>query len=188
MRLHRLPGLLALLTLALPATAEVYKYYDKDGNLVLSDVVPGDRAEKVEKITPRPVMTVPALNPDRLPRQSRLAERPAVTEARDYEIVIQSPGAEADYRTMEEAIPIAFSITPSLKEGHRLETLLDGEPVAGESIAPEPLGRGTHTLEIRVADAEGKVLKQSSVVFHIQQPTALGPLRKPKPTPKNDKK
>jgi hypothetical protein len=189
MRLHRLPGLLVLLALALPAAADVYKYYDKDGNLVLSDAVPNDRAEKAEKLTPNPIMTVPALKTGKPAYGSATAtERAAAPVRGNYEIVIQSPGADEHYRTVDEAIPIAFSVSPALQDGHSLATLLNGKPAADVyAIAPEPLGRGSHTLEVRVADAEGKVLKSSSVTFHIQQPSVLGPLRKPKPQTGNRK-
>lgn len=185
----RLPGLLVLLALALPAGADVYKYYDSDGNLVLSDSVPGERAEKVEKLKPNPVMTVPALAPSRTYRPAASAVPKPVRQAGDYEIVIQSPGAESFHRRAGEGIPVAFSVTPSLQDGHRLKLLLDGSSSENlEEIVPESLGRGSHTLEVRVEDADGTVLKAGSVTFHIQQASALSPLRQTSPKPGDKKK
>lgn len=175
-------GLLVALVLAAPAGAEVYRYVDKNGNLVLSDTVPGERAERVERVTPRPVMTVPALAP-RGARKPPAPEKKASPAMGDYVVVIQSPGADATYQRAGEPIPIAFSIDPALQPGHRVDTLLDGAKLeSAQAISPEQLDRGSHILEIRLSNAEGKTLKSSTVTFHIHQPSAQSPLHKKKPS------
>lgn len=185
MPLRRLPLCLALLLPAAPALAEVYKYYDAEGNLVLSDTVPKGDASRVEKLTPQPVMTVPALAPDgRLPPRPApaSARRPAVAAAAtDYVILVQSPAANATFPRGSEPVPVAVSVSPGLATGHRLETLLDG--AAGEltRLVPEELERGAHVLVVRVVDAGGQVLKEVEVPFHIQQRSVLTAPNAPRP-------
>lgn len=183
MPLRRLPLCLALLLPAAPALAEVYKYYDAEGNLVLSDTVPKDDASRVEKLTPQPVMTVPALAPD-----GRLPPRPAPASARrasaavtDYVILVQSPAANATFPRGSEPVPVAFSVSPGLATGHRLETLLDGAVGELTRLVPEQLERGAHVLVVRVVDGGGQVLKAVEVPFHIQQRSVLTAPNAPRP-------
>lgn len=180
----RSPVLLLLaLALALPggARAEIYKYYDADGNLVLSDAVPKDNADKVEKLQPRPVMTVPAVTGK---GRAPAAAKPRAPLPGDYTIVIQSPADGQTYPRGSEAVPVAVSVNPGLAPGHRLATRLDDQPAADVvSISPDQLDRGSHSLSVQVLDAAGKVLKSAEVTFHVQQPSQLAPNARPKPKP-----
>lgn len=188
MTLRRLPLLLALLLSPAVAPADVYKYYDAEGNLVLSDTVPEDDASRVEKITPQPVMTVPAVVPDgRRPRPPATPARPVAAAVADYVILVQSPAANATFPRGSEPVPVAVSVSPGLAPGHRLETLLDGAAGEFASLVPDDLDRGTHVLVARVVDAEGKVLKAVEVTFHIQQRSVLTAPNAPKPKPKGGK-
>ena len=96
---HSLWLALALLVPGTPALAEIYKYYDADGNLVLTDTVPKQHAEKVKKVEPRPIMTIPALPHDKRP-SSGSAARPA------------SEGTPSP-RDLSESTPSSTSSTPS---------------------------------------------------------------------------
>lgn len=184
MPLHpRALGLLALLLLASSARADIYKYYDKDGNLVLSDSVPKERTEQVEKLKLNPVMTVPALQTGKARRPVPASATTAQAVAGAYEIIIQSPAADATFQRAGGPIPVAFSVSPALREGHRVEAFLDGAPAAGVSeLSVAELARGSHTLEVRVVDAEGRPVKTSTATFHIQQNSVLNPQRaRPRP-------
>lgn len=184
---HRWFPLFLLLPLATSAQAEIYKYYDQDGNLVLSDAVPEEQAEKAEKLQPREVMTVPAVKPER-PRALRTAAKPAPRADSAYAIVIQSPTADATYRREDGDVPVAVSLNPSLQEGHRFELLLDGKSAPDlASVSAAELDRGSHELEARVVDANGKVLHRAKVTFHVHQHTVLGPLAKSEKTSPKDK-
>lgn len=182
--------LLLALALLLPggARAEIYKYYDADGNLVLSDTVPKDRAEKVEKLKPRPIMTVPAVVPDRRAHPAPAADKdkPRLPEAGAYAIVVQSPVDGQTYPRGGDPVPVAISVSPGLAAGHRLDVRLDGQSAADLArIEPDRLDRGSHTLLVRVMDGAGKVLRASEVTFHIQQPSLQSPAAKSKPKPKH---
>lgn len=168
--------LLALLLPAAPASAGIYKYYDSDGNLVLSDSVPKEGTEKVEKLQTKTVMTIPALAPGK-DRPARVTVTPvAKAVAGQYAIVIQNPVAGETYLRTSEAVPVAVSIDPGLATGHRLEMRLDGKG-SGEltRIVPDQLDRGSHTLSVQVVDAAGKVLKAAEVTFNVQQHSMLAP-------------
>lgn len=182
--------LLLALALLLPGTAvqaEIYKYYDADGNLVLSDTVPKQNPEKAERVRPRPVMTVPAVPVDRRSRATPETARPAARPLPgEYAIVIQSPAAEQTYQRTPEPVPVAVSVSPGLAAGHRLEMALDGAAPVAEltQLVPDAMDRGSHTLQVRVVDAAGKELKAAAVTFHIQQRSLMSPnATKPKPKP-----
>lgn len=183
MSLHRFLLLLgALLVLCAPVQAQIYKYIDSNGNLVLTDTPPKDKDSKVETIETRPLMTVPAFPGGKKPP----VEAPAKKTANPgYVIVIQNPEPGATYqRYSGETIPVAVSVSPSILSGHRLVYLLDGKEQDGAigSLQSEDLDRGTHRLEVKVTGVSDEVLSSATVEFNIQQTSAQGPTA-PKPKP-----
>lgn len=172
-------AVLALLLAGAPAQAEIYKYYDADGNLVLSDTVPKDKAETVEKLQPRPIMTVPAVAPGRRARPAAAPDKVRAPVPGEYTIVVQSPADGETYPRGSDPVPVGVSVSPGLAAGLRLEMRLDGQPAADLArIEPDKLDRGSHSLLVQVLDAGGKVLKASEVTFHIQQPSTQSPAAK----------
>jgi hypothetical protein len=175
--------LLLLAVVIAPVHAEIYKYYDSNGNLVLSDTPPKDLPKPAERVDVRPIMTVPAL-PSTAPKPS--ASQPASTkEAKRYTVVIQSPAADATFqRNGGETVPIAYSVEPALADGYHAVVTLDGANVeGGDAISAENLERGAHTLMVQVQDESGKVVASASSSFYIQQRSnLLGPTA-PKPKP-----
>lgn len=166
--------LLLVLGAAMVATANAgvfYKYYDKNGNMVITDT-PREGAEKVET---KPVMTIP------FPKGHTASEgeqKKDVKTVTGYTIVIQSPAAESTFQHGGDPIPVAVSVSPALQPGHKLEMLLDGKSIGdatATSIQPNTLDRGAHQLQVRVVDDKGRVVKETSAAFFIQQPSALMP-------------
>lgn len=168
--------LLALLLPAVPASADIYKYYDSDGNMVLSDSVPKEDTEKVEKLQTKSVMTIPAFVTGKERRAAPQATAVAKAVPGQYAIVIQNPVAGETYLRTSEPVPVAVSVAPGLAAGHHLEMRLDGKG-SGEltRIVPDQLDRGSHTLSVQVVDTAGKVLKSAEVIFHVQQRSMLAP-------------
>jgi Domain of unknown function (DUF4124) len=78
-----------------------------------------------------------------------------------------------------------LQLTPGLQLGHRMEVLFDGQayaawPAGGLSHTFLDLYRGTHTLSVRVVDANGQSLCAGPVVsFHVRLPSLLSPARQP---------
>lgn len=173
------------MVLVAPVQAEVYKYYDSNGNLVLTDIPPKESVKGAERIQTRPVMTIPALSPQ------APASQPAddvAAKVTGYTIVIQNPADQSTYRKSEEEdIPVAFSVDPSLADGDQLEVSLDGGAIGnGSSLGVADLDRGEHVLKVVVKDAKGKVLASATSTFFVQHYSSLGPTApKPKPKPKS---
>ncbi|MDP2226989.1 MAG: DUF4124 domain-containing protein [Moraxellaceae bacterium] len=172
-------AMLVLCLPALPAQAQIYKYVDASGNLVLTDT-PREGAVPVQT---SPIMTMPFPKGSSPPSSSAGDPTPARQQALAYTVLLSSPPADTSYRRGEDAVPVAVTVSPSLADGHRLEVLLDGKVISnggGTSIAlDENIDRGTHTLVARVVDSAGKVLASSAAVsFTVQQSSLLSP--KPK--------
>lgn len=180
----RLILLTVVVTLTPSVQAEVYKYYDSNGNLVLTDAPPKDTPKPAERVDVRPIMTVPAFSPTTGVPASTPA--PAATvPVGSYKIVIQSPTNDATFqRNAGEEVPVAYSVDPAPAGNHKLSVLLDGSALENASAIPTAqLDRGTHTLMVQVADEKNNVLASASASFHIQQRTnLLGPTA-PKPKP-----
>lgn len=158
--------------LALAATAQAgvfYKYFDKDGNMVITDT-PYPGAEKIET---KPVMTMP------FPKgqgDAPAADKPKKAAAEGYMIVIQSPADQSTYQRHGDPIAVAVSVSPSLHGGDSLKMLIDGKEISDStksSIEPDGLERGAHQFTARVVDADGAVLKESSATFYIHQQSTL---------------
>lgn len=167
---------LALLVPGAQAHAEIYKYYDADGNLVLTDTVPKQHAEKAEKVAPKPIMTIPAL-PAGKRAHGDVVRKPAVARPGEYAIVIQSPAAEGAYSRTGDPVPVAVSVAPGLAQGHRMEMRIDDQPFSTSlaQINPAGLEPGRHSFLVRVVDAAGKELKQVAVAFTVQSGTLPAP-------------
>lgn len=176
---------LAVLLAGAPARAEIYKYFDAEGNLVLSDTVPEKNPEQAEKLKPRPIMTIPAMAPDRKRTPVPAATKAKAAAAAEYVIVIQSPVHDETYPRGSGPVAVGVSVSPGLAAGHRLEFVLDGQPAADLArIEPDQMDRGSHVLAVRVVDAAGAALKSAEVTFHVQQRSVLSrPAGKPKPSP-----
>lgn len=145
-----------LLLLLAPALADtIYRSVDEHGRPVFSDR-PGPGSEPLQ-VGPlnveRPVQPLPRVE----------AESPAEEQFTRYRsLEITAP---------RDAVPnglvptdVEVRIDPALREGHRLELLLDG---AFHAAAEEPaftieqMSRGPHTLQVRVVDAAGRKLQSS---------------------------
>jgi hypothetical protein len=146
------------------ATADIYKYIDAAGNLVLTDSLPKDSAlaGKAEKIETRPLMTVPAY------KSGNSGPEKKKDDTHGYIVIIQSPANEAVFTRGGDAIPVAYSVDPSLKNGDQLKVLVDGAITDAASLNSDKLGKGSHTLNGKVIDASGKTVAGASVGFQIQ--------------------
>lgn len=156
------------------AQAEIYKTYDKNGNVIFSDV-PSDSAEKVEE---KQIMTVPAL-PAALkkPLTTNSTNKDSIIP-KGYKIVISGLDAQATIQKQSPAFNIGLSFDPPLHTTHTLEVLLDSRNLGKNNFAPKidpsQLDRGQHRLEVKVLDQKQKIIQTESVDFFIQQASAAG--------------
>jgi len=150
-----------LLASGIANAAQTYRWVDAQGVVHYSDT-PQPGAEKV---------TLPTAPPP--------AARPADT-AGYQSCAITEPAAEASLYA-PDSVHVVVSLEPSLRDGDRLQVLMDGQPLASKSHAstsleaPQP-DRGAHALSAVVRDASGKmVCSSSAVTFYVQRPSLLSP-------------
>jgi len=153
-----------LLLLALPVSAQIYKYTDANGATAYSNQPPdGVSAQAVD---------LPPLNS--VERQPPGAAAPAAEAARDepprsaYEVLELSglPTTEA-LRANNGTFTVNVLINPHLQGPHRLRLLLDDQPYGQPGNVPSlqlvNIDRGEHRLAVQVIEG-GKIVQQSPVV------------------------
>lgn len=177
-----------LLALALPASAQIYKYTDANGNTVFTSQPPdGMASESVE---------LPTLNTVEMQAPTQIDEpAPTTTQAEaPYAVLSLSdiPDDEA-MRANNGSFSVAVDIQPRLRPGHRLRLLLDGQPYGQASSVPSlqlsNLDRGEHSLAVAVVSGERIVQQSASRTFTVQRSSLNSPTRRPappapQPTPK----
>lgn len=173
-----------LLALAAPANAGIYSYIDADGNRVFTDRPTGQAAEQIEL---KPSNAMPALPPAAPPTA---APGPAATAAIRYQLQIVSPAEDETIRSNAGDLLVSASGDPAPLAGHGYQLLLDGEPLS--TAGPQThfelhnVNRGTHRLQLRVIDANGRELARSPArTFHLIR-TSLAQRRMVNPCRKND--
>ena len=172
--MRRFP-LIVLLAMPLLASAQIYRYTDANGNVVLTDKPPQDaQAEQVDVRTPNAVKVEPSTLPP--------AAKPEVAKAPNYKVMnITSPdGAEA-IRANTGDFQVVVRTVPALAAGHVLQALVDGSAVGEPGVSPLSLTnieRGTHQLQVVVLAGEKEIQRSNSVTITVQR-VALGT---PKPT------
>lgn len=155
------------LTLSVSASADLYKWVDREGNTVFSDR-PHPGAERIKKTE---VQTYPA------PKLPPLAspQAPAAVQFSGYQTIqIASPAHDEAIRENAGNVTISASLSPALQTvlGHKLVFLLDGGKVSDggtdTQITLPNVERGTHTARVAVVDAGGKEIASSAPsTFHL---------------------
>ena len=152
-------SLVALLCLALSSQAQVFKTVDEDGNVTFSDR-PAENSTEVEIQQPNTVSPVEA------PSASATAE-PREPELVDYaELKITSPADQQIIPNGRLPLTVFSHIEPSLREGHQVRLLINGEDSGTNRSGVfnlERLYRGTHTMQLEVLD-NGRRFQTSDVV------------------------
>ncbi|WP_461517384.1 DUF4124 domain-containing protein [Porticoccus sp.] len=160
-------SLLLLCMAALPASAEVYKTVDDQGNVTYTDNPPSD-GKTVEPVDLPAINTQPGLQP---PASAR--KKPA--ENSGYaDVSILAPAQDATIPPGQLNVVVQIFLEPALKAGHRVQLLHNGqaygEPAYATSFSIDSLIRGEHTLKAQVVDENGAVIAQSgSVTIHVKR-------------------
>lgn len=166
-----------LLILALPVSAQIYKYTDANGNTVFTNQPPeGTKAESVEL---KPINTsTPAAAPANDSSEPRLSELPQnpyqILELRDL------PNEEA-LRANNGTFSVGVTIEPRLGPGHTLRLLLDGKPYGQPSNVPRlqvtEVDRGEHSIAVAVMQGERIVQQSETRTFTVQRVSTNSPGR-----------
>lgn len=177
--------LLASLTLTLSLTTAVanaqtvYKFVDKNGNLVFSDT-PVSGAEAIDV---QPASTV-TMTPVKLPD----APAPTPVAPKGYQsVAITTPSQDAVFSNDPEPVLITGSSKPDLQPGHKYRFVINGQatrtlPSASFSLTGPD--RGAYTVVLEIVDSNLHAVAQSQpVTFHVRhhsklfkKPTAPGPM------------
>lgn len=172
-----------LLVLALPVSAQIYKYTDADGNTAYTNQPPD--GTKVESVEIAPTNTV-EMQPPSMPAPS---DQPNPAEqAAPYNVLqlTNLPDDEA-LRANNGTFSVSVHIEPRLSSAHRLQLILDGQPYGSPSSVPKlqvtNADRGEHTLAVQVLSASGPVQQSAAVALTVQRVNTNSPSFV-KPTPR----
>lgn len=169
-----------LLSLALPASAQIYKYTDAQGNTVFTDQPPEGQAAQSIELTPTNSvdMQVPSLPP--------VDAQPSNSAAPPYKALqlTDMPTDEA-IRANNGSFSVGVQIEPRLAPGHLLRLLLDGEPHGQPSNVPRlqlsNVSRGEHSLAVEVLSGGQSVQVSPTVTFTVQRVHTSSPALRPPP-------
>lgn len=171
-----------LLSLALPAAAQIYKYTDVNGNTVFTNQPPQDATAQPVELPPTNTVEMQVPPP------------PPSTDSNDS-------GVEAPYRTLQlTGLPsngalrendgtfsVGVELEPRLAPNHRLRLLLDGQPYGQPSNVPRlqlvNIARGEHSLAVEVLSGDEPIQQSDSVTFTVQRVHTSSPAFLPAPSP-----
>ncbi|WP_332820641.1 DUF4124 domain-containing protein [Pseudomonas sp.] len=176
-----------LLGLALPASAQIYKYTDANGNTVFTNQPPQGVAAQPVELPPTNTVEAQAPTP---PTASDSGE--TMTEA-PYRLLqlTDLPSAEA-LRANAGTFSVGVELQPRLASNHHLRLLLDGQPYGQPSNVPRlqltNIDRGEHSLAVEVLSGDQSIQQSATVMFTVQRvntssPALRPPPAKPKPAP-----
>lgn len=177
----RLASFIVLCGLLLPAAVtaqDIYRWVDEDGVVHYSDQPPpdDDAAEPVALEVPpgfsNPVRELVA--PARRSARDDAADRAAETVGGYRSATIVEPQAQQVLWNLATRLPVAMTLEPALAGSHRVQWLLDGQPIGDPGTALSttlsPVYRGTHTLEAVIVDGTGnRIFGTEPVTFYVQQ-------------------
>jgi hypothetical protein len=169
-----------LLSLALPAAAQIYKYTDANGNTVFTNQPPqGVAAQPVEL---PPTNTVEMQIPD-TPPSSDSSESMDGPPYRTLQLTgLPSNGA---LRENDGTFSVGVELEPRLASNHRLRLLLDGQPYGQPSNVPRlqllNIARGEHSLAVEVLSGDEPIQQSDSVTFTVQRVHTSSPALRPAP-------
>jgi len=171
-----------LLALALPASAEIYRYTDERGNPVYTNQPPQGVASESVQLGPTNTVASPraASGPDTAQTDSL-----APTTYDILEVTGVADGSTLRANAGDFAVVI--SLQPVLHDDHQLQLLLDGQPLAAPGrqtrFTLDNIDRGEHQLQAVVLH-EGKELQRSAGVSFTVQRVHIGSPALPRPQPR----
>lgn len=146
----------------------IYRMVDEQGNVSYTDSPPeGAKAERVQ---------LKQLNT--MPQQPVFTSNiPSTEDESDFEyeqLRITSPDNNHTYRPPIDPIQVSTSIEPALRQGHRLQLTVNGEPQPSMTLI-DPF-RGSHALVVNVIDENDEIIKASeAVTIHVHRPSIQHP-------------
>jgi Domain of unknown function (DUF4124) len=164
---------LLLCCVVMTAQADVYRWVDKNGNVIFSDQ-PHPGAEKIE------IETLPSYTPVAIPEPvNEEQQEEGDQEVPRYKVTILTPANDETIRNNAGLVNINAKVTPPLDQDRndQLTIKLDGQTLGEPSTSPNftlsEVERGTHTVQVVVVDKDKKAIKSSKkITFHLQRVSA----------------
>lgn len=165
--------------LSVAASAQqVYRWVDEDGVVHYSDQPPpDDGAESIEIDVPpgigNPVRGI-GLDAPRPRRRPDSAESVTETVGGYRRASIVEPGEQQVLWNLATRLPVSMTLEPALAGSHRVQWLLDGQPIGEPSVTLSttlsPVYRGEHTIVATIVDGTGRtIFSTEPVTFYVQQ-------------------
>lgn len=166
-----------LLLTCLTAQADIYSYINEQGERVYSDR-PAAHADS-QTVTPTPTNRMQAGQ-----RFIKLKPPPGTVHAQHepvpvyQQLQLLQPVAGQNLHNTGRSISIQVASRPALQPGHSYQLWLDGQPFGPASQSTqwtvEEVDRGSHSLQVRLLDAQGAVLQHSeSLDIHLHQTSLI---------------
>lgn len=176
-----------LFALALPASAEIYKYTDANGNTVFTNQPP--QGTNAQEVNLPPVNTVQAPPPKTMPGNQDQGAAGATEQVYRVLEIANLPTEEA-LRANNGDFTVTVHTEPQLRIGDSLQLLVDGVPYGGLVSSTQfpvtNLDRGDHSLAVQAFSGDRLIQQSPTVTVTIQRTSVNNPTRvtPPKPTPK----
>lgn len=156
-------GVLASCLVASTQAAEVYKVVDEDGRVTYTDSPP--QGKKAEKLELRQSNSLPPIVTERPARDEPEAELPP-----DYDLQITYPPHDFHVNPGIRDLNIQVAVEPSLEADHQLQITDNGEVINGTTME-NIVVRGTHVIQARVVDEQGRTLSEAEPIeIHVHRP------------------
>lgn len=165
-----------LLAAALPASAQIYKYTDANGNTVFTNQPPTN-------VDAQPVQLPPtnSVGPQ-APATGDAGTGGDAGASSGYTILALSnlPNDEA-LRQNNGTFNVDVVVQPALAAEHQLQLVLDGKPYGtptkDTTIGLDNIDRGEHTLAVQVLRGERVIQSSTPVSFTLQRISTNSPAR-----------
>lgn len=159
-----------------PLAAEVYKHTDDQGNVTYSD----ESTEGAETINVEPVTTITLPKMEQVERTtSDNSQRGGQPEPQvTYDSArFTAPENKSAFHSGSGDVVFSVTSTPALREDHRFEVALDGQPV-GQNRAGQfsvtNMNRGSHNASVNIIGSNGEIIHTGdSISFTIHRPSVL---------------
>lgn len=163
------------LLLSAPASAEVYRQVDAQGNVTYTDE-PSDQAP-AEEVKIRPVTTVTLPKPETVREPEQLREEVEAEGAAYSNVRFTAPADQQAFHSGSGDMSFEVTSSPGLRDGHKYEVTLDGQPVGQSvsgSVSVRNVYRGTHEAGVSIVNSNGVTVKTGETIsFTIHRPSAL---------------
>jgi hypothetical protein len=158
------------------SAAEVYKNVDAEGNVTYTDE-PSSDAVPID-VDPAPTVTLPKAEQVRKVIEAGESGQGNQQQAQVYDsATFSAPEDESAFWAGHGSVAFAVSSSPALRNGHRYEVTLDGQPIGQNTsgrFTLDSVNRGTHEASVNIIGSGGDIVYSGETIsFTLHQPSVL---------------